>query len=92
MLYKIPVQDIRRANTLFGNDNLIHARRYLLIPGYHGPSLSQEPKETEEIEMHKIALKRFQLMSKCIDYKMATVYMESSEWDIESVDACRSGF
>lgn len=84
-MYKIPVQDIRRSNTLFGNDNLIHARHSLLIPGYHGPSLSREPEETEEVEMHKVALKRFQLMSKCVDYKMATIYMESSGWDIESV-------
>jgi hypothetical protein len=31
-----------------------------------------------------VALKRFQLMSKCVDYEMATIYMESSGWDIES--------
>jgi len=85
-MYKIPIQDIRRANTLYGNDNLIHARHYLLIPGYHGPSLSSEPEETEEVEMKKVALKRFQLISKCVDYKMATIYMESSGWDIESVN------
>lgn len=84
-MYKIPIQDIRRANTLFGNDNLIYARHSLFIPGYHGASLSSEPEETEEIEVRKVALKRFQLMSKCVDYKMATVYMESSGWDIESV-------
>lgn len=33
--------------------------------------------------MRKVALKRFQLLSKCVDYKMATIYMESSNWDIE---------
>jgi len=84
-MYKIPIQDIRRANNLFGHDNLIHARHYVLIPGYHGPSLSQEPEETEEVEVRKVALKRFQLLSKCVDYKMATIYMESSGWDIEMV-------
>lgn len=85
LLYKIPVEDIRRANTLFGNDNLIHARHYILIPGYSGPSLGSQPEETEETEMRKVALKRFQLISKCVDYKMATIYMESSNWDIEMV-------
>jgi len=84
-MYKIPVQDIRRTNNLFGHDNLIHARHYVLIPGYRGPSLSQEPEETEEVEVRKVALKRFQLLSKCVDYKMATIYMESSGWDIEMV-------
>jgi hypothetical protein len=85
LMYKIPEQDIRRANTLFGNENLIHARHYLFIPGYHGPSLSREPEESEEVEMKKVSLKRFQLLSKCIDYRMATVYMESSGWNIEMV-------
>lgn len=84
-MYKIPVQDIRRANGLFGHDNLIHARHYVTIPGYHGPSLSREPEEPEEVEIRKVALKRFQLFSKCVDYKMATIYMESSGWDIEMV-------
>ena len=85
-MYKIPAQEIRRANKLFGNENLIHARHYVFIPGYHGPSLSPESEETEEVEMRKVALKRFQLVSKCVDYKMATIYMESSGWDIEMVD------
>jgi len=79
------VSEIRRANKLFGNDNLIHARHYLVIPGYTGPSLSREPEDDEESEMRKVALKRFQLMSKCVDYKMATIYMQSSDWNIESV-------
>jgi hypothetical protein len=35
--------------------------------------------------MRKLSLKRFQLLSKCVDYKMATIYMQSSDWDIESV-------
>lgn len=85
LIYKIPLQEIRRANSLFGNDNLLHARHYVLIPGYHGPSLSSEPEETEEVEIRKVALKRFQLLSKCVDYKMAVIYMESSGWDIEKV-------
>ena len=89
-MYKISVQEIRRSNTLFGNDNLIHARHYLVIPGYHGPSLSCEPEEPEEVKMRKVALKRFQLISKCVDYKMATIYMENSRWDIESVSSMSS--
>jgi hypothetical protein len=64
---------------------VIHARHYLFIPGYTGPSLSREPEDDEESEMRKVALKRFQLLSKCVDYKMATIYMQSSDWDIESV-------
>ena len=79
------MQDIRRANNLFGNDMLLHARHYVVIPGYQGPSLSSEPEENEEVEMRKVALKRFQLLSKCVDYKMATIYMESSNWDIDEV-------
>ena len=84
LMYKIPLQDIRRANNLFGNDNLMHARHYVFIPGYNGPSLSREPEEPEEVEIRKIALKRFQLISKCVDYKMATIYMENSGWNIEA--------
>ena len=64
---------------------MIHARHSLFIPGYTGPSLSCEPEDDEESEMRKVALKRFQLLSKCVDYKMATIYMQSSDWDIESV-------
>jgi hypothetical protein len=86
-MYKIPIQEIRRVNSLFGKDSLLHARYYVLIPGYHGPNLSSEPEEPEEVEMQKVALKRFQLLSKCVDYKMATIYMESSGWDIEMVFA-----
>jgi hypothetical protein len=84
-MYRIPIQEIRWANNLFGHDNLLHARHYVTIPGYHGSSLSGEPVETEEEEIRKVALKRFQLLSKCVDYKMATIYMESSRWDIEMV-------
>lgn len=91
-MYKIPIQEIRRANNLFGHENLIHARHYVTIPGYHGSSLSREPVETEEEEIRRVTLKRFQLLSKCVDYKMATIYMESSGWDIEMVPNLKPHF
>jgi LysM domain len=85
LLYKVPLQDIRNANALYGNGNLLHARHYIVIPGYAGPSLSGQPAETEEVETQKVALKRFQLLSKCVDYDMARIYMKSSGWNIEEV-------
>ena len=85
LMYNVSIQDIRRANQLWGHDSLIHARHFLVIPGHSGPSFSSEPEETEEVEMRKIALKRFQVLSKCVDYEMARIYMETSSWNIESV-------
>ena len=85
LLYKVPMEDIRKKNNLHGNDNLIYARHFLIIPGYKGESLNGKPGDNEETEMRKVALKRFQLLSKCVDYDMARIYMETSKWNIEDV-------
>jgi hypothetical protein len=77
--YGVEIKDIRKAN-LFFDDN-IFARKFLKIPKYIGPSLSEKPSVEDEL---KTFIKRFQLKSKCVDYDEAKYYMEQSDYDIES--------
>jgi len=65
------------------SDNLLLARQTMLIPGqyYQGPSHSATPPDGEEEETRKSKLKRFQTKSKCVDVKMAEVYLDNAGWD-----------
>ncbi|ORY08104.1 hypothetical protein K493DRAFT_332448 [Basidiobolus meristosporus CBS 931.73] len=71
------VSDLKKANRLY--DNNVIARRYLVIPGYCGPT---ESKPTLEDEL-KASVKRFQLVSKCVDPNEAKYYMASNDYSIE---------
>lgn len=77
--YNIPAADIRKVNKVWA-DHTLPARTAVWIPGYVGTSRSAEQAEDE---IKKMALKRFQLLSKCIDYRQAKVYMDMSGYNID---------
>ncbi|KAK6524851.1 hypothetical protein TWF281_011752 [Arthrobotrys megalospora] len=78
--YSIPAILLRSHNRLY-SDSLLAGRSYILIPRdhYNGPSLSPNPVQSEEDN----TLKRFQIRTKCVEYEIAKVYLEESEWDLE---------
>lgn len=64
--YGVPQDALRRKNGLFA-DHLLAARRTILIPGEFykgGVSLSPEPMESEEEEIRKAKVRRFQVACK----------------------------
>ncbi|KAK9767941.1 hypothetical protein K7432_001804 [Basidiobolus ranarum] len=76
--YGVEITDLKKVNRMF--DNNVIARRYLLIPGYFGPTES-EPTPDEEL---KAAVKRFQLLSKCVDPNEAKYYMATNNYIMEN--------
>lgn len=81
LLYNIPPSILRSANGLFA-DNLLSARRWIFIPfsaSFPPGSLSQSPHPVNpDEEDSKTRLKRFQLQTKCVDYKMAQWYLSQA--------------
>lgn len=66
MKYGVPHEDLRRKNGLFA-DNLLAARRTVLIPGEFykgGVSLSPKPMESEEEEIRKAKVRRWMVACK----------------------------
>lgn len=64
--YGVPQDALRRKNGVFA-DYLLAARRTILIPGEfykEGVSLSPEPLESEQEEVRKAKIRRFQLACK----------------------------
>ena len=64
--YGVPQDALRRKNGLFA-DHLLAARRTILIPGefYKGAvSLSPQPMDSEEEEIRKAKVRRFQVACK----------------------------
>ena len=69
LAYRVPADALRRKNTLFA-DNLLAARKTILIPGEHysGFSLSPKPLESEEENTRKSKIRRFMVASKVSEY------------------------
>jgi hypothetical protein len=64
--YGIPISALRRANRIW-SDNLLHARRTLIIPGQFykaGISLSPRPIDGEEGEIRKCKVRRLMVACK----------------------------
>ena len=66
LAYGVPVAALRRINGLF-SDNLLAARKTLLIPGEYykgGVSLSPRPVEGEEEEVRRNKIRRWMVSCK----------------------------
>jgi hypothetical protein len=81
LLYNVPAPLLRSYNRLFVDAHLL-ARQAIAIPATHysGPSHSARPEEDDE---KKSLVKRFQLRTKCVDVKMAEVYLEAADGGLE---------
>jgi hypothetical protein len=81
--YEVPVPVLRAHNGVY-SDNLLAARKWVLIPRshYQGPPLSSPPDPEQEERKNK--LRRWMVATKCPDYDVATLYLKGSEYNLES--------
>lgn len=77
--YNVPAGILRSHNTMFA-DHLISARRTISVPAshYQGPSLSNEPVESEEETERKSRIRRFMMQTKCHEYNVAELYLKNA--------------
>ena len=90
LAYQVPVRILRAHNGVY-SDNLLAARKWVLIPSshYQGPPLSSPPDPAEEERRNK--LRRWMVATKCPDYDVAILYLKGSEYDLETaVEAFRA--
>ncbi|QDS77786.1 hypothetical protein FKW77_005430 [Venturia effusa] len=84
--YGVPPSALRRANGLF-SDNLIAARRTIIVPGEYykgGVSLSPRPLEGEEEEARKGKVRKWMVACKVSEYDVALLYLKQSDYSLES--------
>ncbi|KAJ9638290.1 hypothetical protein H2199_006977 [Coniosporium tulheliwenetii] len=84
--YGVPANALRKTNNLYA-DNLIAARRTVLIPGEFykgGVSLSPRPIEGEEEEIRKGKIRKWMVACKVSEYDIALMYLKQSDYDLES--------
>ncbi|OAL19644.1 hypothetical protein AYO20_11619 [Fonsecaea nubica] len=90
LAYKVPLQVLRRHNNLY-SDQLLAARKWILIPRSHytGPPLSTPPDAEEE--ERKTKLRRWMIATKCANYNVAQLYLKGSDFNLElAVEAFRA--
>lgn len=66
LAYGVPIDALRKTNNVFA-DHLIQGRKTVLIPGEYykgGVSLSPQPVESEEEELKKNKIRRWQVACK----------------------------
>jgi hypothetical protein len=83
--YSVPAEALRRANNLT-SDNLLSARRTILIPGAYyrgGVSLSPRPVGGEDEERRKVKVRKFMTTCKVSDYDVALLYLDQAHFDLE---------
>ncbi|ETI23873.1 hypothetical protein G647_05680 [Cladophialophora carrionii CBS 160.54] len=82
LAYAVPIPILRRHNHLY-SDQLLQARKWVLIPRshYNGPPLSTPPDPVEE--ERKIKLRRWMVATKCADYNVAQLYLKGSDDNLE---------
>ncbi|KAK4942599.1 hypothetical protein LTR10_017728 [Elasticomyces elasticus] len=82
LAYKVPVPILRQYNNLY-SDQLLVARKWILIPRSHydGPALSTPPDPEEE--ERKTKLRRWMVATKCADYNVATLYLKGSDFNLD---------
>lgn len=92
LAYGVPISALRKTNNVYA-DHLIQGRKTILIPGEHykgGVSLSPQPLESEEEELKKNKLRRWQVACKVAEYDVALMYLKNADWDLDSaIDAYR---
>lgn len=89
LAYKVPQPVLRSYNNVY-SDNLLAARKWLLIPKafYRGPPLSAPPDPEEEEKKNK--LRRWMVTTKCADYDIATIYLKGSDYNLDlAIEAFR---
>ena len=81
--YQVPAAVLRRHNNVY-SDNLMAARKWILIPRshYQGPPLSSPPDPEEEERKNK--LRRWMVATKCPDYDVAKLYLKGNEYHLEA--------
>ncbi|EXJ94899.1 hypothetical protein A1O1_00017 [Capronia coronata CBS 617.96] len=90
LAYNVPVLVLRRHNGLY-SDQLLAARRWILIPKSHytGPPLSTPPDPEEEERKTKV--RRWMVATKCPDYNVASLYLKGTDYNLDlAVDAFRA--
>lgn len=82
LVYGVPVPVLRAHNKVHSNQ-LLAARKWILIPKSHysGPPLSSPPDPEEEERKNK--LRRWMVATKCADYNVATLYLKGSDYNLE---------
>ncbi|PPJ49733.1 hypothetical protein CBER1_02861 [Cercospora berteroae] len=92
LAYGVPIDALRKTNNVFA-DHLIQGRKTVLIPGEYykgGVSLSPQPIESEEEELKKNKIRRWQVACKVAEYDVAQLYLKNAEWDLQAaIDAYR---
>ncbi len=83
LAYAVPIP-ILRAHNKIHSDQLLAARKWILVPKshYNGPPLSAPPDPGEE--ERKTKLRRWMVATKCADYNVATLYLRSSDYNLET--------
>lgn len=83
LAYQVPIAVLRAHNGVY-SDNLLAARKWILIPRshYQGPALSTPPDPEEEERKNK--LRRWMVSTKCPDYDVALLYLKGSDYDLEA--------
>ena len=82
LAYGVPIPILRTHNHLY-SDQLLQARKWVLIPRSHytGPPLSTPPDPEEE--ERKIKLRRWMVATKCAEYHVAQLYLKGSDYNLE---------
>jgi LysM repeat protein len=75
--YGVSAPILKKHNNLYA-DHLLTARKFLLIPAelYKGPPLSSKPDPVEE--QRKVNVRRWMVRTKCVDYRVAELYLKSA--------------
>jgi hypothetical protein len=83
LAYRVSVPVLRAHNSVYSN-NLLAARKWILIPRshYQGPPLSTPPDPEEEERKNK--LRRWMVATKCVDYDVANLYLKGTEFNLEA--------
>ncbi|USW49357.1 Putative LysM and putative peptidoglycan-binding domain-containing protein 1-4 [Septoria linicola] len=89
LAYGVPINALRKTNNVYA-DHLLQGRKTLLIPGEFykgGVSLSPQPVESEEEELKKNKIRRWQVACKVAEYDVAVLYLKNADWDLEDAIA-----
>ncbi len=82
LAYGVPVPVLRAHNNVY-SDQLLAARKWVLVPKSHytGPPLSTPPDPEEEERKNR--LRRWMVATKCAEYNVATLYLKGSGYNLE---------
>lgn len=83
LLYNVPIPILQRHNNLY-SANLLAARKTISIPATHytGPPLSEPPDPA--LEEWKVMVRRWMVGTKCVEYKVAEVYLREARSRVRS--------